>query len=86
MLEDHADFLPAAADFRLAQRHQVSVLDKDLAGGRAFEQVEAPHQRALARAGQTDDAENIAFVDLQRHVAQRFKVFLSVGKHLLNML
>ena len=86
MLEDHADFLPAAADFRLAERHHVLVVDVDLAGGRAFEQIQAAHQCALARAGQTDDAENIAFVDLQRHVAQRFKVFLSVGKHLLNML
>ena len=57
VLEDHADLLPAAADFRLAERHHVLVVDVDLAGGRAFEQIQAPYQRALARPGEADYAE-----------------------------
>ena len=86
VLEDHADLLPAAADFRLAERHHVFVVDVDLAGGRTLQQVQAAHERALARAGQADDAENIALFYVQRHVAQRLKVVLPVVEHLLNML
>ena len=86
MLEDHADLLAAAADLRRGKRRHVLPMEKDLAGGRPLQQVQAAHERALARAGQADDAENIAFFDIQRHVAQRLKVVLPVVEHLLNML
>ena len=78
--------LAAAADLGVAERHHVLVVDVDLAGGRALEQVEAAYQGALARARQADDAKNIARPHVQRHIAQRLEVFLSVGEHLLNML
>ena len=86
VLEDHADLLAAAADLRRGKRRHVLPMEKDLAGGRPFQKVQAAHERALARAGQADDAENIALFYVQRHVAQRLKVVLPVVEHLLNML
>ena len=65
--------VPLTADlqkFLLAERRQIPTVYPDLSGGRALEQVDAAHERALACAGQTDDAEYLAVVNGKVNVAQ----------------
>ena len=41
------------------------------AGGRTLQQVDAPHQRALACAGHADDAVDVAILNGQVNIIQR---------------
>ena len=42
-----------------------------MAGGGSLQKVHAPHQGGLSRAGETDDAEDLAPADVQIDVLQR---------------
>ena len=70
-LENHADGLPQLQQFLAAEPGQAFAVHQHLALGGAFEQVDAAHQGALARAGQADDAENFTVVDGEIDVLQR---------------
>ena len=70
-LKDHADRLPCAQQLLAGQDGQILPVEQHLAGGRALEQVDTPHQRALACTGKADDAENLAVLNRQVDVAQR---------------
>ena len=72
MLEHHADFMARRAQLRIAERHQIAAIDNHLPRGGTVEQVDAAHQRALARAGAPDDAEDFALLDVQVDVLERF--------------
>ena len=71
-LEDHTDLTANLQKFLLAERRQIPTVYPDLSGGRALEQVDAAHERRLACAGKTDDAEDLAVRDSQIHILQRF--------------
>ena len=55
----------------LRQCREVAAIQQDLSGGRLLQKVDAAHQRGLARAGQADDAEDLAVVDIQADILQR---------------
>ena len=71
VLEDHAH-LRAQLKQRLARQvRDVAAVVDDGAFRGALEQVEAAHERGLARARRADDAEHVAIVYGEVHVAQR---------------
>ena len=49
---------------------QIDIVNRNLAGGRLFQQVQAAQQGALAGAGRADDGNYFAFADLQVDVGQ----------------
>ena len=68
VLEDHAD-LPAGQPQLLGGKsgHLLAVYDHRAVGG-PFQQIDAPDQGRLAGTGKTDDAEDLAVLDRQRHI------------------
>ena len=68
VLEDHADLLAGLPQLLCRERQHILSVHRDGAGGRALEQVDAAHQCGLARTGKTDDAEDFAFIDGERHI------------------
>ena len=71
VLKDHPDRTPRLQKLLLRQRREVAAVQQDLSGGRLLQKVDAAHQRGLARAGQADDAEDLAVVDIQADILQR---------------
>src|ERR1700712_5050229 len=63
-LEHHADAPAHGVDVTFAVRH-VEAVDHDFPGRRLLEQVHAAEHRRLAGPGRTDDADDLAFLDLQ---------------------
>ena len=70
MLEDHADLLPQLAQPGTTQTGDRTIFNQYLPGGRDLQQIEDPQQRALARAGAADDAEDLATGDGQVNLTQ----------------
>ena len=70
MLEDHADGFSRFAKLGVGQRHHIKAVHDDGAAGRALQQIDAADQSGLARAGQPDDAENLALGDGKADVLQ----------------
>ena len=71
MLEHHANLSASTAQLRIVHRRQVLAVDDHLAGGRAVEQVDIAHERALARAAATDDAKHLTGGNAQVDATQR---------------
>ena len=69
-LENHADGAPGGAQLLGGEGGDVLPAEEDLAVGGPLQQVHAPHQCALARAGQADDAEDVAGLDGEVDVLQ----------------
>ena len=69
-LKDHADVPPHGQQLLLGQPGQLLAVDPHLALGGPLQQIDAPHQRALTRAGQTDDAEDLPVLNGQVDVTQ----------------
>ena len=93
LLEDHADAPPGHPQpgggqgtqvHRLAALVQQAV-DEDLAVGGPLQQVDAPDQGGLARAGHAHDAEDVPGGDGEAHVGQGLKVPVGGGKDLGNV-
>jgi hypothetical protein len=87
VLEDHthmrADFDDSFFDFRssLLPDGQFQAIDKDMAGLRFFQPVQASQQRALSRAAATNDDDHLAGHHLGADAVQYqevLKVFLKV--------
>ncbi len=70
-LEDHADVPPLRPELLLGKLRQLLPVHDHRARRGLFQQVDAPHQGALARARQTDDPEDLPLVYGQVHVLQR---------------
>ena len=68
LLKDHADLLALAVELSALERRELHAIDDDASARRAFEQVDTSNQRRLARAGETDNAENFACLDMQAHI------------------
>ena len=94
LLEDHADGPPGPAQLgggQLAQVHGAPVLrlqkpvHEHLALGGPLQQVDAPHQSGLARAGHAHNAEDVPVPDGQADVVQGLKIPVGGGEHLGNM-
>ena len=62
VLEDHPDLRPGSSDW--------GAIDSDLATGQVVQPGHAPEERALAAPGWAEDAEELAFRDLEREVLQ----------------
>src|SRR5690606_4248850 len=61
-LEDHADALTQPVDVGRSAQH-VDAIDPDAAARRLFQSVAAAQQRALARAGRSDDEDQLLRVN-----------------------
>ena len=70
MLKDHGDVPPRRPQLGGGHGVQPLAVHDDLALGGALQQVDAAHQRALARAGHTDDAVNVAILYGEGHILQ----------------
>ena len=71
MLEHHANLMARGTQLRIRHGHEVTTIDDHLARSGTVEQVDATHQRALARTGAADDAENLTLLDVQMDVLER---------------
>ena len=71
VLEDHADGGAQLEQLLAGEVGDIAPVDEDLARRGALEQVDAAHERGLARARGTDDAEDVAVVDGQVDVVER---------------
>ena len=69
-LEYHADLASRGAQLLVGERGHVRAVDCDGAAGGPLEQVHAADQRALARAGEADDAEDLARLDVEGDVLE----------------
>ena len=76
VLKDHADLPSRRAQLPFRILRQILPVQDDLAGRGPLQQVDAAHQRGLARAGEADDAEDFAVPDGQRHIPDCVHVFL----------
>ena len=85
-LENHADIPPGVAELAALERGHILPVDDDAAAGRRLEQVDAAHQRALARAGEADDTEDLALLDAERHIVERVDGGLAGAEGLGKML
>ena len=79
MLEDHSDILARLAQFFFRELCKIFSIYRHRPGSRTLQEIQAAHKRALSRAGHTDDAINVAFIDIQADVPQ------SVNVHLLQL-
>ena len=70
LLEDHRDLPPGIAQLCGAQLHHFAAVHDHLALVRAFQHIDAPHQRGLACAGHADNTVNIAVLNFQVDVVQ----------------
>jgi len=70
VLEHHSDVAARLAQLRVVQLGQVAAIDDDFAPRGPVEQVDNAHQRAFARAAAPDDAEHLAWGDLQVNAPQ----------------
>ena len=70
MLEDHADAPPHLTQLSGLQRQQVAPFEVDIAFAGAFQLVQRTQQGAFAGTATTDDAENLAFADVQTDLLQ----------------
>jgi hypothetical protein len=68
-LEDHAE-APAERVDRGVGGGQLVVAEEDAPGGGALQQVQAPQEGGLARAGRPDDADHLAGGDVEVDAAQ----------------
>src|SRR5208337_1294968 len=71
MLEYHADGAAGRACVALRQVGQGDVVDDDAAAGRLFEAVDQADQRRLSRPAAPDNADDLAFGDIEGDVVQR---------------
>ena len=71
VLEDHADLFARLAQLLRREGRQLLPIEEHLAGGGALEQVDAAHERRLACAGKTDDAEDLTGFHRERDVLHR---------------
>ena len=70
-LEDHGDFAAGFEEFLLGKRGEGGSLELYFAGSGNFKEVDTADKGGLAGAGETDDAENVAFFDVQRNIVDR---------------
>ena len=70
-LENHADLAAIAAKLLAAQGIDRDAVDGQFALGNVVHPVDAAQNGRLARAGQTDDGDKLALLDLQVDVFQR---------------
>ena len=77
VLEDHSDVPASGAQLDGGHGVQPLAVHDDLALCGALQQVDAAHQRALARAGHTDNAVDVSILNGQGHILQC--VHASVG-------
>ena len=70
VLEDHADSGAHVRQLLAFRVGDVLAVDAHFAGSGAFQQVDAAHQRRLARAGGAEDAEDFTRIDGQVDVVQ----------------
>ncbi|GAA4966943.1 hypothetical protein GCM10025331_69560 [Actinoplanes utahensis] len=65
MLVDHPDAVPGDPQLLAAQRGQLEPADRDGAGVRAFQHVDAPEKGALARSAAPQHTEDLALADAE---------------------
>ena len=85
VLEDHTDLLAGLPQLLCRERQHILTIYDHLAGGRPLEQIDAAHQRRFTRTGKTDDAEDFAFIDGERHILHRMNGSLAAHKLLRDM-
>ena len=83
MLEHHAHFLPVQRKIHLFPR-DIHAVEQDRAGGRLFQQVQAPQEGAFSAAGRPDDRDHIALTDIHGDPVERLDlaavvIFLQVS-------
>src|SRR5437868_4502160 len=71
LLEDHADVAADFAQVAGSRGRNVEVVEQDAATGRLDEAVDAPQQRAFARAAQADEDDELTVAYLDRDVLER---------------
>src|SRR5215470_1137718 len=72
LLEDHGDLAPRGAEIAPAEAADVASVDLDHAAIGSDEPGEAAEERGLARAARTQNADELARRNLERHLAERF--------------
>ena len=82
VLEHHAHFPPVEVDVHLLVG-DVHAVKKDMAGGRRFQQIQAPEQRGFAAAGGADDRHDLAGRDSERASVERHDAALEFFGHIL---
>ena len=82
LLEDHADTAALLPQLSGAEGGHIRPVDDHLPGAGPFQQVDAPHQRGLARAGHTHHAENVSVRNGQVDVLQGGKRSVRRGEGL----
>ena len=85
-MEDHSDVPTGQPQLFFAKgRHILPVHDHG-AGGGTLQQVHAPHQGALAGAGETDNSEDLPLLDVQADVLQGMDGVFTRSKGLVQVL
>ena len=69
-LKDHGHIPAGQAEFSLGKRSHFLAVYPDCSTGRAFQQIDTPHQGALSRAGQPDNTEDFPLPDVQIDILQ----------------
>ena len=72
VLEHAADDLAQAGDVPAGELVDVELRHPDVARGRRVLGEQQPHERRLARAGRSDEEDELTLVDLERDVVERW--------------
>ena len=86
LLEDHADLLSYRTQFRLAHARDLLAHHRHRAACRILEGVDHAHQRGFAGSRIADDAVDVALVNGQCDIVDRFRLLLATpGIHLAHV-
>ena len=85
-LEDHGDLPAGQPQLLLAEGRHLLPIHDHRAGGGPLQQVHAPHQGALAGAGETNDPEDLPLLNVQIDVLQGMDGALAGAEGLVQML
>ena len=82
LLEDHADPFSLLPQLLVVQGGQVGAADDDFALRGPLQKIDAPGQRGLSRAGESDDPGDGTLLNFQTDILDRLYCLLSIGKAL----
>ena len=86
MLEDHSDLLPLLTQLLFPQRLHRAAVDDHIAGTLRFKLIDNSYQSRLASAGITDDAIDLAILNLQADAVDSVDIVFLGREYLDNIL
>ena len=74
MLKDHADLPAGLAQLRRIQGKQILAIHDHFSALRTLQQIDAADERGFSCPAESDDAIDLSFSDMDRHITDRVNV------------